>query len=138
MGFPGAGWAEEDHILSAGDEVQGGEVGDQVAFQSAGVVEIELLDAFAGWEAGGPDPVFAAVRVAGGDLALQAGRQVFLVAPGFGSGPLGEPARRFAQAGRLQRSSQIGDLGGNISGSGFRAGHTATPSSNSVTPSALS
>ena len=92
MGFAGAGWAEEDHVFLAGDEVQGGEVGDQVAFQAAGVVEVELLNAFAGREAGGSDPVFAAVGISGGDLALQAGRQVFLMGPRFGAGPLGEPA----------------------------------------------
>jgi hypothetical protein len=74
MGLPGSGWAEEDHILLAGDEVQGGEVGDQVAFQSTSMIKVELLDAFAGREPRGPDAVFAAVGVAGGDLALQAGR----------------------------------------------------------------
>jgi hypothetical protein len=46
-------------------------VGDQVAFQAAGVVEVELLDAFAGREPGGPDPTLAAVGVPRGDLALQ-------------------------------------------------------------------
>jgi hypothetical protein len=70
MGFAGAGWAEEDHILLAGDEVQGGEVGDQVAFQSTSMIKVELFDAFAGREAGGPDSAFAAVGVACGDLAL--------------------------------------------------------------------
>jgi hypothetical protein len=59
--FAGAGWAEEDHVLLGGDEVQRGEVGDQVAFQAAGVVEVELLDAFAGREPGGPDSALAAV-----------------------------------------------------------------------------
>jgi hypothetical protein len=38
------------------------------------MIEVELFDAFAGWEPRGPDAVFAAVGVAGGDLALQAGR----------------------------------------------------------------
>ena len=33
VGFAGAGWAEEDHILLAGYEVQRAEVGDQVTFQ---------------------------------------------------------------------------------------------------------
>jgi len=74
MGLPGAGRAEEDYVLLGGDEVQRGEVGDQVAFQAAGVVEIELLDAFARRKPGGPDPIFAAVGISGGDLALQAGR----------------------------------------------------------------
>jgi hypothetical protein len=48
---------------------------DLVAFQAAGMVEVELFDAFAGREPGGPDAVFAAVGVPGGDLALQAGRR---------------------------------------------------------------
>jgi hypothetical protein len=33
---------------------------------------------FASWEPGGLHAAFAAVGVAGGDLALQAGRQIFL------------------------------------------------------------
>jgi len=60
VGFlAGAGWAEEDHVLLAGDEVQGGQMHDLVAFQAAGVVEVEFLDAFAGREPGGSDPAFA-------------------------------------------------------------------------------
>jgi len=111
---------------------------DLVAFQAAGVVEVELLDAFAGREPGGPDPALPAVGVAGGDLALQTGRQILLMGPRFGAGPLGEPARRFSQGGRLQRPRQIGDLGTHIPGGGFGAGHNATSSSNSATPSAVS
>jgi hypothetical protein len=75
MRFAGAGWAEEDHVLFASDEVQRGEVGDQIPFQAAGMIKVELLDAFAGRESGSPDPAFSAVGVAGGDLALQAGRR---------------------------------------------------------------
>ncbi len=48
-------------------------MGDQVAFQSTSMIKVELFDAFAGREPGGPDAVFAAVGVTGGDLALQAG-----------------------------------------------------------------
>jgi hypothetical protein len=55
MGFAGAWRAEEDHILLAGHEIQGGQVGDQIPFQSAGVIEVELLDAFTGREPGSPD-----------------------------------------------------------------------------------
>ena len=61
VGLAGAGWAEEDHVLLGGDEVQGAEVGDQVAVQAAGVVEVELLQALAGGEPGGADAAFAAV-----------------------------------------------------------------------------
>src|SRR5829696_10012014 len=111
MGLPGAGWAEEDHVLLAGEEVQAGQMHDLVAFQTACVVEVELLDAFADRESGSPDPVLAAVGVPGGDLTLQTSRQVFLMAPRFGPGPLSEPARRIPQAGRLERPGQVSDLG---------------------------
>jgi len=43
VGVPGAGWAEEYDVVFAGDEVECAQVGDEVAFESAGVVEIELL-----------------------------------------------------------------------------------------------
>jgi len=39
-------------------------VGDDLAFEAAGVVEVELLQALAGGEPGGADPALAAVRVA--------------------------------------------------------------------------
>ena len=42
-------------------------------------------------EPGGPDPSFAAVRVSGSDLTLQAGDQELLMRPRLGPGPLGEP-----------------------------------------------
>jgi hypothetical protein len=112
MGFAGAGRAEEDHVLLAGNEVQRAEVGDQVAFQPAGIVEVELLQTLAGRESGGADPAFAAVGVAGGDLALQASGQVLLVRPGLGPGPLGQPARRIPQSGRLQRAGEEYQVGG--------------------------
>ena len=44
VGLPGSGRAEEDHVLFGGDEVQPAEVGDQVAFQAAGMVEVEVLE----------------------------------------------------------------------------------------------
>jgi len=50
---------------------------------------------------GGPDPVLAAVGIPGGDLTLQTSRQVLLMAPRFGPGPLREPARRIPQGGAL-------------------------------------
>ena len=79
MGLAGAGWAEEDDVLFRGDEVQGAQMGDDLAFESAGVVEVELLQALAGREAGGPDAALAAVGLPGGDLTLETGHQVLLV-----------------------------------------------------------
>ena len=140
MRFAGAGRAEEDHVLLAGDEVQGAEVGDQVPFQPAGVVEVELLQALAGREPGGPDPAFAAVGVAGGDLALQAGGQILLMGPGLGPGPLGQPARRLPQRRRFQRPGQEGQLGDQVAaGRRFRCrGHQAARRQVGVMPSAVS
>ena len=37
------GWAEEDDVVFGDHEVQCSEVGDGVAFESAGVVEVELF-----------------------------------------------------------------------------------------------
>ena len=61
MGLAGAGWAEEDDILFACNEVEGAEVGDGVAFEAAGVVEVELLQTLAVREPGGADPALPAV-----------------------------------------------------------------------------
>ena len=114
VGLAGAGWAEEDHVLLGGDEVQGAQVGDQVAFEAAGVVEVELLQGLAGREPGGADPALAAVGLPGGDLALQAGGQELLVRPGLGAGPLGQPAGDSRRRGRLQRPGQERELGGEV------------------------
>ena len=54
-------------------------MGDGVAFEPAGVFEVEVLQRLAGREPGGPDPAFAAVVLTGGHLPLQAGGQVLLV-----------------------------------------------------------
>src|ERR671912_802951 len=112
MGLAGAGWAEEDDVVSGGDEVQRAEVGDGVALQRSGVVEVELLQALAGREAGGPDAALAAVGLAGGDLALQAGDQELLVRPGLRPGSFSEPCDRLTQRRCLQRAGQERDLGG--------------------------
>src|SRR3954469_20950494 len=82
VGLAGAGRAEEHHVLAGGDEIQGAQMRDDVAFEAAGVVEVELLEALACREPGGADAALAAVRFAGGDLPLQASDQELLVAPG--------------------------------------------------------
>jgi hypothetical protein len=56
------------------------------------VVEVELLQALAGRKPGLSDAALAAVGLAGGDLALQAGGQELLVGPALGAGPFGQPA----------------------------------------------
>ncbi len=69
VGLAGAGRAEQQHVVLGGDKVQGAQVGDEVALEAAGVVEVELLQALAGREPGRLDPAFTAVAVAGGDLS---------------------------------------------------------------------
>ena len=81
------------------------------------MVEVELLQALAGREPGGPDAALAAVGLPGGDLALQAGDQELLVRPGLGPGPLGQPGDRLAQRRGLQGAGQERDLGGHVAGS---------------------
>ncbi|GAA2406215.1 hypothetical protein GCM10010191_12760 [Actinomadura vinacea] len=91
VGLAGAGRAEEHHVLPGGDEVQGAQVRDGLALERALMVEVEVLDRLAGREPGGADAGFTAVGFAGGDLALQAGGQELLMAPGLGPGSFGQP-----------------------------------------------
>src|SRR6185312_7218038 len=100
--FPGPGRAEEHHVLFAGDEGESAQMRDLVAFHRSLVVVVELLQTLAGREAGGPDPAFTTVGLAGGDLSLQAGGQELLVGPGLGSGPFGETLDRVRQRGSFQ------------------------------------
>ena len=58
----------------------------------------------AGRKPRGADPAFAAVALAGGDLALQTGDEELLVRPGLRPGPLCQPGHGLAQRGCLQRS----------------------------------
>jgi hypothetical protein len=101
---------------------------------SGTVVEVELLQGLAGGELRGADAALAAVRLARGYLPLQAGDQELLMRPGLGTGPLGEPADRFAQRRGFQRPGEVGDLGGDIARGGPGGGHRAA----SVRPSAVS
>ena len=110
VGLAGAWRAEEHDVVLGGDEVQGAQVGDHVAFEAAGVVEVELLEGLAGREPGRADPALTAVGLPGGDLALQAGDEELLVGPGLGPGPLGQPGHGLPQRRRLQRPGQERDL----------------------------
>jgi hypothetical protein len=102
---------------------------DGVAFEAAGVVEVELLQRLAGREPGSADAAFAAMGFPGGDLALQAGHQELLMAPGLRPGPLGQPANGLPQRRRLKRPGQKRDLAGQVAGRGLGSGHHATPPS---------
>ena len=82
VGLAGAGRAEEHPVVLSGDEVQGAQVRDHVAFEPAGVVEVELLEALASGEPGRADAALTAVGLSRGDLASQASDQE-LLAPGL-------------------------------------------------------
>jgi hypothetical protein len=58
MRLAGARRAQQQHVLLRGDEVQRAQMGDQVPFEAAGVVEVELLQALAGREPGRGDVPF--------------------------------------------------------------------------------
>ena len=132
VGLAGAGRAEEHHVLFGGDEVQGAQVGDDVAFEAAGVVEVELLEALAGREPGGADAALAAVGLPGGDLPLQAGDQELLVAPGLGAGAIGQPGTDSRRVGALSarvRNATSAVRSRLVCGLRGRGGHHATPPS---------
>lgn len=71
VGLARAARSEEDHIVLGGDEIQGAEVGDDLAPEAAGMDEVEVLQRFAGGEAGGADPAFTDMGLAGSDLAFR-------------------------------------------------------------------
>ena len=86
-------------------------MGNDVAFEAALVVEVEVLEGLAGREPGGPDAQLTAVGLAGGDLTLEAGGEELLVGPALGPGPLGEPVDGLGERRRLERPAQVGDVG---------------------------
>lgn len=104
MGLAGAGRPKEDHVLLSDDEVQRPQVGDYLAFHGPLVVEVEVLERLAGGETSRADASLGAMRVAGGDLPLQASGQILLVAPAFAACPLGEPGGSVPQGGAFNAS----------------------------------
>jgi hypothetical protein len=73
--------------------------------------EVELLECFAGGEAGLLDPGLAAVGVPRGDFGREQRLGETLVAPLFGAGALGQLGQRVCRRRRLQRPEQVGELG---------------------------
>src|SRR5204863_587111 len=64
----GAGRAEQDDVVLGGEEVELAEMEDERLLDGALEAEVELLERFAGGEAGLLDPRLATVRVARCDL----------------------------------------------------------------------
>jgi hypothetical protein len=125
VGLACAGWAEEHDVVFAGDEVEGAEVGDGVAFEGALVVVVELLEGLAGGEAGSTDAELAAVGLPGSNIALETGGEELFVGPVVAAGPLGEPLDGGAHCWSLECPAQVGDIGRGSLGRGHQSRPTA-------------
>jgi hypothetical protein len=111
MGLAGAGRAEQDDVLAAGDEVELAEMQNGLAPQAALEGEVELLERFAGGEPRGLDPGLAAVAVAAVDLGLEQRGGELLKAPVLGAGAVGELGQRPGGGRRLEDAEQVRQLG---------------------------
>ena len=107
----GAGRAEQDDVLAAGEEVELAEVQHRVAADRGLEGEVELLERLAGGEAGGLDAALAAVAVAAVGLGLQQRGGELLIAPLLGAGAIGELGQRPGRGRRLERAEQVRELG---------------------------
>jgi hypothetical protein len=122
----GAGRAEQDDVLAAGEEVELAEVQDGVALEAGLEGEVELLDRLARWEPSGLDAGLAAVAVAAVGLGLQQGGGELLKGPFLGAGAIGELGQR-ARGGRcLELAEQcVSSLVARLMPSGRRSGPAA-------------
>ena len=112
----GPGRAEEDDVDRLGEEVELGEVRDDLPLDARLDREVEVVDGLDGREAGRLHPGRAAVAVAGGHLLGEDRREIRLVVPALRAGLLGEPAGDVPDARCLERARQIGQLGGGAPG----------------------
>jgi hypothetical protein len=110
MGFAGAGRAEQDDVLAAGEEVELAEVQDCLAAQGGLEGEVELLDRLACREPGGLDPGLAAVAVAAVGLGLEQRGGELLEGPFLGAGAIGELGQRPGGGRGLELTEQVGQL----------------------------
>ena len=110
MALAGAGRAEQDDVLAAGEEVELAEVQHVVAADRGLKAEVELLERLSGREAGGLDAALAAVAVAAVDFGLQKRGSELLKAPLIGAGAIGKLRQRAGGGGRLQRPEQVRQL----------------------------
>ena len=128
MGFAGAGWSEEDHVVLRGHEIERAQVRDRLPLDTTSMIEVELLQRFAGREPRRPDPRFTAVTFPRRDFPLQAGHQELFMGPAFRPGPLAQPSHRVPQGRCLQGPGEEAQFGGQIPPRcGVRA-HATVPS----------
>jgi hypothetical protein len=110
VGLAGARRPEQDHVLAAVEEIELPQVLDHLLFHRALEGEVELLQALARREAGGPDPALAAVALARGDLGGEDGLEEALVRPALLPCPLGQGRHRPGRGGGLQGAEEVGEL----------------------------
>ena len=129
VGLAGAGRAEQDDVLAAGEEVELAEMQHRLAPQAGLEGEVELLERLAGREARGLDAGLAAVAVAAVGLGLEQRGGEALEAPLLGAGPIGELGQRPRGRGRLELAEQVGELGvvARVMRSARRSGPAAGP-----------
>ena len=117
----GARRPQEDHVLVLGEEVELGEVQHGLALQRAREGKVEVVERLHRREARRLDARRAAVALAGRDLLAEHRREVLLVAPGALPGALGQGGGALADARRLERPREEGDLAGGL------AAHSGAP-----------
>jgi hypothetical protein len=95
------------------------------------VVVVEVLEGLAGREPGGADAALAAVVLAGGDLAFEAGSEELLMGPALVPGLGREPVDRRRQRRGLECPAQERQVRRGLAGGAAAGGHHATPSARS-------
>ena len=111
VGLAGAGRAEQDDVLAAGQEVELAEMQDGVAWHRRLEGEVELLERLARRKPRRLDPCLPAVAVAAIGLGLQQRRGELLIAPVLGAGALGELGQRLRRGRRFELAEQMRELG---------------------------
>jgi hypothetical protein len=106
--------AQKNRVLLAADEVQCAQMCELLSRQTAQMGDVEFLKCLQSGEPCGADAGLAAMGVAGGDLTLQAGDQVFGVGPGLGVGALGQALGGVQQGRGLQGAGEEGQVGGGL------------------------
>jgi hypothetical protein len=100
--------SQEDDVLGFQQEVELGQVEDELLAERALEAEVEVVQGLDRRQPGGLDAQLPAGGLPGQDLFLQHRGQVALVRPAFDAGPLGQRGGRSPDARCLQRPGQVG------------------------------
>jgi hypothetical protein len=111
VGLAGAWWAEEHDVVGLQQEVELGEVGDELLADRPLEGEVEVVQGLDGRQPGRLDSGCPTRGLPRNDLLLEHGGQVTLVVPALGAGPLGQRPGRSPDAWRLQHAGEVDELG---------------------------